>query len=68
MGAAGLGLLVLTAASHPAAAANAARVEGQASQAPIGLAQNDTKKDMKEETMTHKGKRKVKTARRQVTG
>jgi hypothetical protein len=64
MGAACLGLLMLTAASHPAAAANAARVEGQASQAPIVLAQNEPKK----ETMTHKVKRKVKTAWRKMTG
>jgi hypothetical protein len=66
--AAGLGLLILTAASHPAAAANAARVDGQASQATqarIVLAQNDTKK---KETMTHKVKRKVKTAWRSMTG
>jgi hypothetical protein len=61
LGAAGFGLLVLTAASHPAAAANATRIEGQA---PIVLAQNDTKK----ETITHKVKRKVKTAWRKMTG
>jgi hypothetical protein len=65
LGAAGLGLLMLTAASHPAAAANAARVEGQA---PIVLAQNEPKKDAKKETMTHKVKRKVKTAWRKMTG
>jgi hypothetical protein len=74
MGAAGLGLLILTAASHPAAAANAARVDGQAgqasqaSQAPIVLAQNEPKKETKKETMTHKVKRKVKTAWRSMTG
>jgi hypothetical protein len=59
--AAGLGLLVLAAGSQPAAAANATDIEGQA---PIVLAQNEPKK----ETMTHKVKRKVKTAWRNLTG
>jgi len=59
--AAGLGLLIVTAASHAAAAANAARIEGQA---PIVLAQNEPKK----ETVTHKVKRKVKNAWRSMTG
>lgn len=72
MSAAGLGLLMLTMASHPAAAANATRIEGQASQAPIVLAQNEpkkeAKKETKKETMTHKVKRKVKTAWRKMTG
>ncbi len=64
MSAAGLGLLVLAAAaSNPASAAGASRVESQA-QAPIVLAQNERK----EETVTHKVKRKVKSAWRNLTG
>ena len=64
MSAAGLGLLVLAAAaSNPASAAGASRVESQA-QAPIMLAQNEPKK----ETVTHKVKRKVKSAWRNLTG
>jgi hypothetical protein len=69
MSAAGLGLLVLAAAGNPAAAAGASRGESQGSQglqaqAPIVLAQNEPKK----ETVTHKVKRKVKTAWRNMTG
>ena len=60
IGAAGLGLLIM-AAGHPAAAANATRIEGRA---PIVLAQNEPKK----ESVTHKVKRKVKTAWRNLTG
>jgi hypothetical protein len=69
MSAAGLGLLILAAASNPASAAGASRIESQGSQglqaqAPIVLAQNEPKK----ETVTHKVKRKVKTAWRNMTG
>jgi hypothetical protein len=64
MSAAGFGLLVLAAAaSNPASAAGASRVESQG-RAPIVLAQNEPKK----ETVTHKVKRKVKTAWRNMTG
>jgi hypothetical protein len=64
MSAAGLGLLVLAAAaSTPASAAGASRVESRG-QAPIVLAQNERKK----ETVTHKVKRKVKSAWRNLTG
>jgi hypothetical protein len=63
MSAAGFGLLALAAASNPASAAGAARVESQG-QVPIVLAQNEPKK----ETVTHKVKRKVKTAWRNMTG
>ena len=66
MSAAGLGLLILAAAaSTPASAAGASRVESQG-QAPIVLAQNEPKK--KKETVTHKVKRKVKSAWRNLTG
>jgi hypothetical protein len=66
MSAAGLGLLVLAAASNPASAAGASRGESQGTQAqaPIVLARNEPKK----ETVTHKVKRKVKTAWRNMTG
>ena len=67
MSAAGLGLLVLATAGNPASAAGTSRVESQAQaqgQAPMVLAQNEPKK----ETVTHKVKRKVKTAWRNMTG
>lgn len=64
MSAAGLGLLVLAVAgSNPASAAGLSRVESRG-QTPIVLAQNERKK----ETVTHKVKRRVKSAWRNLTG